>query len=87
MIQSTTPGLSTSDRGTVVVDEFQTTSREGVFAGGDLARGGATVILAMRDGKLAAESIHRYLNRNGAAPADRGNGQAAMTEPETAVNA
>ncbi len=87
IIQSTTPGLSTSDRGTVVVDEFQTTSREGVFAGGDLARGGATVILAMRDGKLAAESIHRYLNRNGAAPADRGNGQAAMTEPETAVNA
>jgi len=67
IIQATTPGLSTSARGTVEVDEFQTTSRRGVFAGGDLARGGATVILAMRDGKLAAESIHRYLNQDGGA--------------------
>jgi hypothetical protein len=32
-----------------------------VFAGGDLARGGATVILAMRDGKVAAEAIDQYL--------------------------
>jgi len=63
IIQATTPGLSTGSRGTVEVDEFQSTSREGVFAGGDLARGGATVILAMRDGKLAAASIHRYLDR------------------------
>ncbi|HLF14433.1 MAG TPA: NADPH-dependent glutamate synthase [Bacteroidota bacterium] len=65
IIQASTPGLDTSNRGTVVVDEKQTTSRRGVFAGGDLARGGATVILAMRDGRLAAQSIHNYLNRNG----------------------
>jgi glutamate synthase (NADPH/NADH) small chain len=65
IIQASTPGLDTSKRGTVVVDEKQTTSRQGVFAGGDLARGGATVILAMRDGRLAAQSIHAYLNRNG----------------------
>ncbi len=58
IIQSTTPGLTTSKRGTVVTDETQKTSRQGIFAGGDLARGGATVILAMRDGKQAAAAIH-----------------------------
>lgn len=61
IIQSTTPGLEVSKRGTVVTDEAQGTSRPGIFAGGDLARGGATVILAMRDGKQAAAAIHRYL--------------------------
>jgi glutamate synthase (NADPH/NADH) small chain len=61
IIQSTTPGLDTTRRGTVVTGETQATSRPGIFAGGDLARGGATVILAMRDGKNAAASIHRYI--------------------------
>ena len=61
IIQSTTPGLNTGKKGTVVVDDVQMTSRPGVFAGGDLARGGATVILAMRDGKIAAEAIHTFL--------------------------
>jgi glutamate synthase (NADPH/NADH) small chain len=61
IIQSTTPGLDTSKRGTVVTNESQKTSRQGIFAGGDLARGGATVILAMRDGKNAARAIHDYL--------------------------
>jgi glutamate synthase (NADPH) small chain len=61
IIQATTPGLTTSKRGTVVTDEGQKTSRPAIFAGGDLARGGATVILAMRDGKTAAAAIHEYL--------------------------
>ncbi|MBI4809884.1 MAG: NADPH-dependent glutamate synthase [Ignavibacteriales bacterium] len=61
IIQSTTSGLDVSKRGTVVVNDAQMTSREGIFAGGDLARGGATVILAMRDGKIAAGNIHKYL--------------------------
>lgn len=61
IIQATTPGLETSKRGTVVVNEEQRTSREGIFAGGDLSRGGATVILAMRDGKQAAAAMHKYL--------------------------
>lgn len=61
IIQSTTPGLDTSKRGTVVTSETQATSRPGIFAGGDLARGGATVILAMRDGKNAAAAIHQYI--------------------------
>jgi glutamate synthase (NADPH/NADH) small chain len=70
IIQSTTPGLTTGKRGTVVVDSVQMTSREGVFAGGDLARGGATVILAMRDGRVAADAIHKYIQSkgNGKAP-------------------
>ena len=37
------------------------TSMPGVFAGGDIVRGGATVILAMGDGKAAAAAMHRYL--------------------------
>ncbi len=65
IIQSTTPGLETSKRGTVVTNDMQGTSRPGIFAGGDLARGGATVILAMRDGKKAAAAIHEYLQKQG----------------------
>ena len=63
IIQSTTPGLKTGRKGVVVVDELQRTNREGIFAGGDLSRGGATVILAMRDGKIAARQIHQYLQQ------------------------
>jgi glutamate synthase (NADPH/NADH) small chain len=65
IIQSTTPGLDTSKRGTVVTNDAQGTSRPGIFAGGDLSRGGATVILAMRDGKKAAVAIHEYLEKLG----------------------
>ncbi len=61
IIQATTPGLETGKKGVVKVNERQGTSRPGIFAGGDLARGGATVILAMRDGKIAAEAIQEYL--------------------------
>jgi len=61
IIQATTDGLQVRKNGVVVTDEAQKTSREGIFAGGDLSRGGATVILAMRDGKRAAASIHNYL--------------------------
>jgi glutamate synthase (NADPH/NADH) small chain len=67
IIQSTTPGLDTSKRGTIVTNDSQKTSRQGIFAGGDLARGGATVILAMRDGKNAARAIHEYLQSGEAA--------------------
>lgn len=62
IIQTTTDGLNVSKWGTIVVNDVQLTSREGIFAGGDLTRGGATVILAMRDGKIAAEAIHKYLS-------------------------
>ena len=91
IIQATTPGLQTSKRGTVVTDETQKTSRAAIFAGGDLARGGATVILAMRDGKQAAAAIHNYLQAKRVGPTTTtagGNGEAEEKEreisPETA---
>jgi len=61
LIQQTTPGLAVSKRGTIIVDENMQTSIEGVYAGGDVVTGAATVISAMGAGKKAAESIHRYL--------------------------
>jgi len=63
LIQSTTPGLKTSKRGYIEADsETQRTSRKGVFAGGDIVTGAATVILAMGAGRRAAKSIHEYLS-------------------------
>jgi glutamate synthase (NADPH/NADH) small chain len=61
VIQKTTPGLGVGERGVVVADDRQRTNRPGVFAGGDLSRGGATVILAMGDGRRAAFAIDAYL--------------------------
>lgn len=61
IVQSTTAGLATGRHGTIRVSDSQATSRPGVFAGGDVARGGATVILAMRDGRAAAAAIHEHL--------------------------
>jgi glutamate synthase (NADPH/NADH) small chain len=62
IVQSTTPGLRTSTRGYIEADQSsQRTSRKGVFAGGDIVTGSATVILAMGAGRRAAKSIHDYL--------------------------
>jgi glutamate synthase (NADPH/NADH) small chain len=62
IVQSTTPGLDTNKRGYIQADEkTQRTSRKGVFAGGDIVTGGATVILAMGAGRRAAAGIHDYL--------------------------
>ena len=62
LIQSTTPDLKTNKRNYIVVDtETMKTSKRGVFAGGDIVTGGATVILAMGAGRKAARSIHEYL--------------------------
>lgn len=63
LIQSTTPGLKTNKRNYIEADETtQRTSRPGVFAGGDIVTGSATVILAMGAGRRAAKSIDEYLN-------------------------
>ena len=63
LIQSTTPGLKTNKRNYIEADETtQRTSRRGVFAGGDIVTGSATVILAMGAGRRAAKSIDEYLN-------------------------
>jgi glutamate synthase (NADPH) small chain len=62
IVQSTTPGLDTNKRGYIQASpETQRTSRIGVFAGGDIVTGSATVILAMGAGRRAAKSIHDYL--------------------------
>jgi glutamate synthase (NADPH/NADH) small chain len=66
LIQSTTPGLSTNKRNYIEADPMsQRTSRKGVFAGGDIVTGSATVILAMGAGRRAAKSIHEYLTTPG----------------------
>ena len=55
------PDLELTKWGNIVVDETGMTSIPGVFAGGDIVRGGATVILAMGDGKTAAHKIDNFL--------------------------
>lgn len=62
LIPKTTPDLNTSKYGVVHVEEqTMKTSKKGVFAGGDVATGGATVILAMGQAKIAAKAIDEYL--------------------------
>ena len=61
IIQRTTEGLEVTRRGTIVTDENGKTSLEGVYAGGDIVTGEATVISAMGAAKKAAKAIHEYL--------------------------
>jgi len=61
LLTATAPDLELNSWGNIVVDNTGATSLPGVFAGGDMVRGGATVILAMGDGKEAAAAINRYL--------------------------
>ena len=61
LIKSTTTGLETENWGGIIADENGSTSREGVFAGGDAVTGAATVILAMGAGKTAAKAIDKYI--------------------------
>lgn len=57
------PGLDVSPKGTIVINnDTMTTSRKGYYAGGDIVRGGATVILAMGDGKRAARAMHEAIS-------------------------
>ncbi len=61
LIAATTDGLAVNNRGNIVVDENQQTSIPGIFAGGDIVLGAATVILAMGEGRKAAAGINAYL--------------------------
>jgi glutamate synthase (NADPH/NADH) small chain len=61
LLTSTAPDLALNEWGYIITDELGRTSMPGVFAGGDIVRGAATVILAMGDGKRAAKAIHAYL--------------------------
>jgi glutamate synthase (NADPH/NADH) small chain len=61
MLTSSEPDLKINEWGYLIVDEDGMTSVPGIFAGGDIVRGAATVILAMGDGKRAARAIEKYL--------------------------
>ncbi len=62
LIPNTTPDIETGKWGNILTDlETGKTSKPGVFAGGDVATGAATVILAMGAGKIAARNIHEYV--------------------------
>jgi glutamate synthase (NADPH/NADH) small chain len=61
LLTATCPDLKLNAQGNIVVDDNGMTSLPGVFAGGDIVRGAATVILAMGDGKRAAKAMDAYL--------------------------
>ncbi|HNR13200.1 MAG TPA: FAD-dependent oxidoreductase [Thermodesulfobacteriota bacterium] len=63
LLPKSTPGLDLNKWGYIVADEETgATSIKGVYAGGDIVTGGATVILAMGAGRRAARAIHAYLS-------------------------
>lgn len=61
LVTATTPGLATNKWGYIEADEAGKTKKPGVWAGGDIVTGAATVILAAGAGRMAADSIHDYL--------------------------
>lgn len=63
LIPSSVKGLEISKKGTIVVNEGMQSAIPTLFAGGDIVRGGATVILAMSDGRKAAKAMHEYLSK------------------------
>ncbi|MFA5322364.1 MAG: NADPH-dependent glutamate synthase [Smithella sp.] len=64
IVPATTKGLEVNKWGYIVTkDESGLTSREGIYAGGDIVTGAATVILAMGAGRKAANAIHEYLSK------------------------
>ena len=63
LIKDTTPDLEVNKRGNIVAAEVGATSIPGVFAGGDIVTGAATVISAMGAGKKAAAAIDEYLSK------------------------
>jgi glutamate synthase (NADPH/NADH) small chain len=81
LVSRTAPGLQTNPRGHIVVDpETQATSLRGVFAGGDIVTGGATVVLAMGAGRRAAAAILRSLESDRAWPPSVGATPAVSSE-------
>jgi len=62
IVASTATGEETNERGYFIADDDGRTTKPGVFAGGDIVTGAATVILAIGAGKKAARAIHQYLS-------------------------
>lgn len=63
LVPNSVEGLNVSPKGTIVVNEGMQSSIPMIFAGGDIVRGGATVILAMGDGRAAAKAMDEYLQK------------------------
>ncbi len=63
LVPKSIEGLELGRKNTIVVNENMESSRHGLFAGGDIVRGGATVILAMGDGRAAAAHMHEQLKQ------------------------
>ena len=63
LVPKSVEGLELGRKNTIVVNEKMESSRHGLFAGGDIVRGGATVILAMGDGRAAAANMHEQLSQ------------------------
>jgi len=61
LVPKSISGLELGRKNTIAVDERMRSSRPEIFAGGDIVRGGATVILAMGDGRRAAANMHKWL--------------------------
>jgi glutamate synthase (NADPH/NADH) small chain len=68
LLTSTCPELKLNKHGNIITDDRGMTSLPGVFAGGDIVRGAATVILAMGDGKRAARAMDEWLAANASHP-------------------
>lgn len=66
LVPKSIAGLELGRKNTIVVNEAMQSSRPEIFAGGDIVRGGATVILAMGDGRRAAANMDRQLTENAA---------------------
>jgi len=65
LVPKSIAGLELGRKNTIVVNEGMQSARSEIFAGGDIVRGGATVILAMGDGRRAAAHMDEYLSRQG----------------------
>ncbi len=63
IVPTSIEGLELGRKNTIVVNEGMQTNLPTIFAGGDIVRGGATVILAMGDGRRAAHAMHEYLSK------------------------
>ena len=63
IVPTSIDGLELGRKNTIVVNEGMQTNIPTIFAGGDIVRGGATVILAMGDGRRAAAAMHKYLSK------------------------
>jgi len=64
VLTQTSPDIALNKRGNIIADNIGKTNKKGVFAGGDIVTGAATVILAMGAGKVAAKAMDEYMKTN-----------------------